>query len=119
MKTWEEIFCKAKEIGAAAGRKATDVADLAKLKVRLAENDRAVETTMEALGRLLYDSHHSGSPLNEELAGELYRQADELLAAAEEIQAAIDNNRGNRTCPSCGYRNGSDAQYCCRCGKKL
>ena len=83
MKTWEEIFCKAKEIGAAAGRKATDVADMARLKVRLAENDRAVESTMEALGRLLYDSHRCGSPIDEEIAGELYQQADELLKAQE------------------------------------
>lgn len=119
MKTWEEIFCKAKEIGAAAGRKATDVADTARLKVRLAENDRAVESTMEALGRLLYDSHRCGSPIDEEIAGELYQQADELLKAADDLQAQIDAKHGDRTCPACGGRNPAEAQYCNHCGKKL
>lgn len=119
MKTWEELVCKAKDLAAAAGRKATDVADMAKQKIKIAENDKAINATVEALGRLLYDSRHNGSELDEAMVSELVAQVDELIAANEELQATIDNTCGKKTCASCGNVNPSDATYCNNCGKAL
>ena len=119
MKTWEELVCGAKELAAAAGRKVADVADLAKLKIKMAENEKAITATMEALGRLLYENRHSAAEMDEAVVGELVAQVDELTAANEAIQAEIDNNCGKRTCPVCGNVNPSDASYCNNCGKAL
>ncbi|MBQ8684364.1 MAG: zinc ribbon domain-containing protein [Clostridia bacterium] len=119
MKTWEDVACKAKELYGAASRKVADVADLAKQKLKMAENEKAITATMEALGRLLYDSRHAATELDESIVGELVKQVDDLLAANEELQANIDNSCGKKTCPACGNVNPSDAAYCNNCGKKL
>ena len=119
MKSWEELVCKAKELASAAGRKAADVADLAKQKIKMAENDKAISATVEALGRLLYDSRHNKCELDEKMVDELVAQVDELIAANEELQATIDNACGKKTCASCGQVNPSDAGYCNNCGKQL
>lgn len=119
MKSWEDVVCKAKELGAAAGRKVADVADLAKQKLKIAENERAISATMEALGRMLYDSRRGETALDEAMVTELCQQVDELNAANEELQAAIDNSCGKKTCPECKTTNPSDAAYCHSCGNKL
>lgn len=119
MTTWEDVVCKAKELAEAAGRKATDVAGLAKSKLKIAENEHAIEVTMEALGRLLYESHRNGAELPEETVEELLKQVDELNAENARLQAEIDNSRGKKTCAACGGTNPEDAAYCNKCGKEL
>lgn len=118
MATWEDIVCKAKELADAAGRKATDVADLAKQKIKIADNERAIRVTLEALGGMLYESRKEGVEMNEDLVNELIAQVDELTAANEQLQAEIDNKRGYQTC-SCGATNPENAVYCNACGKEL
>ena len=118
MATWEDIVCKAKDLADAAGRKASDVADLARQKMKIAENERAIRVTLEALGGLLYDSRKENADLNEELVAELIAQVDELTAANERLQAEIDNRRGCKICV-CGVKNPEGSAFCNACGKKL
>ncbi len=119
MKTWEELVYEAKRLAAAAGRKVTDVADLAKMKYKITENDKAIEATMEALGRLLYDSRKKETELNDETVTELIAQVDELNADNARLQAEIDNNRGKKTCTGCGAVCEEGAAFCSKCGRQL
>ena len=98
MAIWEDVVCKAKELADTAGRKVTDVADLAKQKIKIAENERTIRVTLEALGGMLYESRKEGAEMNEELVTELIAQVDELTAANEQLQAEMDNKRGCKTC---------------------
>ncbi len=119
MITVEEMFNRAKEFVDAAGRKAGDLTDMAKMKLKLSENERGIEATLTALGRVLYDSRRSGEAMPEDTVAELIQQVDELEAANEELQAAMDNARGRRTCRECGNANPETAAYCNKCGKPL
>ncbi len=119
MTTWEDVVCKAKELAAAAGRKAVDITDIAKAKLKIAENERAIDSTMEAIGRLLYADRRGEHPLNEETVEELLTQVDELKKANADLQAAVDNARGKKTCVACGAMSDEDAVYCSKCGKTL
>jgi len=119
MKTWEELICTAKDLACEAGRKVTDVADLAKQKIKIAENEKALRDTLEALGRLLYDSRRADEPMSEDVVEALLAQVDELAAANERLQAAVDNASGKKTCSSCGSANPHGAAYCNSCGKSM
>ena len=118
MTTLEEVVYKAKEMATAAGRKALDVADLAKTKLKILDNEKAIDSTMEALGHLLYDSRVEETELNEELVSELIAQIKELESANDDLRAQMDNTRGRKTC-ECGTVNAEDAAYCSKCGKQL
>ncbi len=118
MTSWEDIVFKAKDLTVAAGRKACDYAELAKLKLEIAENNKLKNETLRALGKLLYDSRHEDAVLDEDVVTELITQVDELLAANEKIQADIDVMRGCKTC-RCGAVNEAAAVYCNKCGKEL
>lgn len=118
MTTLEEVLFKAKEMAAAAGRKAQDVADLAKMKMKVLDNEKAIDSAMEALGHLLFDSRVEGAELNEELVNELIAQIKELEAANDDLRAQMDSTRCRKTC-ECGAANAEDAAYCSKCGKAL
>ncbi len=119
MKTWEELVTAAKDLASAAGRKATDMADLAKMKLKLAENERAIEATLAALGRLVYDARHSEEQPAADMIEGLMEQVDELTADNARLQAEIDNCRGRKTCVACGAANPEHADFCNKCGKSL
>lgn len=118
MATWEDVVVTAKELADAAGRKVADVAGYAKLKVKIADNESAIEDVMEAIGRLVYESRVTETPLEEGVVIELCRRADELYADNERLQAEVDNRCGRTTC-ECGVANPQSAVYCNSCGKKL
>lgn len=118
MATWEDVVCKAKELADAAGRKVTDVAELTKQKLKIAENERAIRDVMEAIGRVIYESRKENAATDEEMVAELLQQADELYAANEQLRAEIDNTAGCRSC-SCGATNPQGASFCNACGKAL
>ncbi len=119
MTTWEDLVVKAKELAQAAGRKATDVKDLAKMKLAIAKNEHAMEATLEAIGRLYYDSRREGATLDEETVNELFTQMDELTAANADLQASVDANLNKKSCPECHAANPEDAAFCNKCGAKL
>lgn len=118
MATWEDVVCKAKELAGAAGRKVTDVAELTKQKLKIAENERSIRDVLEALGRVVYEGRKADAVLDEEIVAELVRQADDLYAANELLQAEVDNHCGRKTC-ACGASNPQGAAYCNACGKEL
>ncbi len=118
MATWESVVTKAKELTESAARKATDIADLAKLKLELAENENTVKTTYEAIGRLTYQTAREGREDAETLA-ELMTQIDELMAAKADLIEKIDRHRNRKTCASCGTANEEDSAYCKHCGQRV
>ncbi len=119
MKTWEDLVTTAKDLATAAGRKAVDIADVAKMKLKIAENEKAIEATLAAIGRLLYDARRRDGDLQEDTLEELMKQVDELNAANERLQAEVDNVRCRKTCAVCGAANPESATYCSKCGKAL
>ncbi len=116
--TLESVFNRTKEVVEAAGRKACDLTDLAKLKLDLAENEKSTQVALAALGRLVYD-HRKGGAEQTDMEQDLMAHIDELLAEAETLQATIDDNRGCITCRECGKSNPKTATYCNSCGKEL
>lgn len=118
MATWESVVSKAKELTETAARKATDIADLAKLKLELAENENAIKRTYEAIGRLTYTAAREGQEDSESLA-ELMTQIDELMAENAELTDKIDRNRNRKTCAACGTANEETSAYCKHCGQGL
>ena len=118
MARWEDILISAKGFAVNAGRKMTNMADVAGLKMELSEKERDLRQAMEALGHLLYDSKKDGSQMNEELVADLVKQADVLYKQMGKLQNAIDELCSKKTC-TCGAANPEDAAFCNTCGEKL
>lgn len=119
MAYWEEIVCKAKELTEAAGKKASEIAESAKLELRFAEIQREMEECHKALGRLLYESWSTGDELvNSEVAPYVVR-LDKLEADKMTVLRDLHRMHNTNVCSRCRYKNSKHARYCSHCGKKL
>lgn len=118
MVTWEDVVCKAKELSEAAANKALDIADVTKLKIELAENEKAIRKTYETIGRLAYIAAREGQE-DADTTAELMTQIDELNAENASLVDKIDRYRNRKTCSACGTANEETAAYCKRCGEAI
>lgn len=102
----------------AAGRRAGQLADAAKLNVQLYDLNGERDGVLRDLGRVVYGAHR-GQSFDRERVSALLARADELDRRAEELKARIDGLRQSRACPACGGSCGRDDQFCRRCGAAL
>ena len=118
MTTFDDVFSKAKSVAESAGKKTTEMIEVARLKIQAAEIEREISSMLEGLGRLGYDSRKE----DEDVAGEVddcRQKLDERYEALAKARAKIDEYRNQVTCRNCGAQNAEDAVYCKRCGVKL
>lgn len=104
-------------VACAAGKKASEMIDTAKLNIRIAQREADVEAAMCQLGELLYATH-IGNPTDSDVLLEKMQEIDALKA---EI-AQMNEQRGQVIVPICGtcgaiVKEGDS--FCRECGDEL
>ena len=107
MTTFEDILCKGKNAAECVGKKATDLVEVTKLKMEAAETEKDIASTLEGLGRLVYDGRKSGQDVT--------ALTEECIAKIDEMNAKVAELR----CPQCSAVNTDDSAFCKKCGTKL
>ncbi len=118
MTTFEDILCKGKSAAESVGKKASDLVEITKLKMEAAETEKEIDSTLEGLGRLVYDGQKAGQDVSA-LTEECIAKIDELTAKAKALRGKIDEYNNVLRCPQCDAVNSDDSAYCKRCGTKL
>ena len=102
----------------AAGKKAGQMVDVAKLNVQLFDLNGEFNDILRQLGQVMYDAHRGQTEEGEKVS-ELLVRADELSGRISELKERIAALRQARTCPACGAACGKEDQFCRRCGAGL
>ena len=102
----------------AAGKKAGQMVDVAKLNVQLFDLNGEYNDLLRQLGQVMYDTHKGEAPENEKVTG-LLAQADEKAARIAELKSRIADLKQAQTCPSCGTPCGRGDKFCRHCGAAL
>lgn len=118
MTTMEEVICKAKDLAEAAGKKTGELVSLTKLKLELAETERAIAGVMEKIGRAIYATQ-KGEQMEDGVVEGYVAEADALQDKADDLAAQMDELRRTRHCCECGKNNPQEAAFCQNCGAKL
>lgn len=108
----------ANQTARAAGKKAGQMVDVAKLNVQLFDLNGEFNEVLRQLGQVMYDTHHGQAEDGEQITALLDR-ADELSGKTAELKERIAALRQSKTCPACGAVCGRDDQFCRRCGGSL
>ena len=108
----------ANQTARAAGKKAGQMVDVAKLNVQLFDLNGDFRDVLQQLGQVMYDTHQ-GLPQDGEKVTALLERADELRERIAELKDRIADLRQSKTCPACGAACGRDDQFCRRCGGSL
>lgn len=111
MTTFEDILCKGKNAAECVGKKATDLVEVTKLKMEAAETEKDIASTLEGLGRLVYDGRKSGQDVTA-LTEECIAKIDEMNAKVAELRGKIDEYNNVVRCPQCSAVNTDDSAFC-------
>ena len=102
----------------AAGKKAGQMVDVAKLNVRLFDLNGEHNDILRQLGQVMYDTHRGQIPEGA-LVTSLLAQADEINEKIAELRSRIADLKQAQTCPACGEPCGKGDGFCRHCGEKL
>ncbi len=102
----------------AAGKKAGQMVDVAKLNVQLFDLNGEYNDILRQLGQVMVDTH-KGLALESSLVTDLLDQADERSARIAELKGRISDLKHAQICPACGEPCGKGDKFCRSCGAPL
>lgn len=102
----------------AAGKRAGQMVDVAKLNVRLFDLNGEYNDILRQLGQVMVDTRRGQAP-EAALVTSLLNQADEKTAKIAELKGRIADLKQAQTCPACGEPCGRNDKFCRACGKPL
>lgn len=118
MDTFDDLFEKAKSLVDIAGKKTSDVVELAKLRMSRMQVNNEIQRTYEKLGAFVYKFRKTGEE-NDALIEICVSEVDGLLKKLDEIADKINEIKSSIKCPQCGAVNDDEAVYCAKCGAKM
>lgn len=102
----------------AAGKRAGQMVDVAKLNVQLFDLNGEYNDVLRQLGQVMYDTHRGEAPEHDHV-GKLLAQADEMAAKIAELKGRISDLKQAQVCPDCGAPCGRGDKFCRQCGRTL
>ena len=102
----------------AAGKRAGQMVDVAKLNVQLFDLNGEYNDILRQLGQVMYDTHRGQVPEGAQVTA-LLGQADELSLKIAELKGRIADLKQAQVCPSCGEPCGRNDRFCRSCGAQL
>lgn len=99
-----------------AGAKLEELTDLAAANLRLFDAKNELDKLYCQLGKAAYNAFKSGRELRaEELAQKIDAKKEHIV----KIEEKLAELKRHKICPSCGGKNGKEANFCSNCAQKL
>ena len=98
--------------------KAWELASVAKLNIRAAENKAGTGRALREVGEMIYATHTGTLTESEVLLAKL-QEIDGLRQQIDRLEREIARLQGGAVCPFCGAAARSGDVFCRECGQKL
>ena len=116
MAIWDDITKKAAALGEKAVKQAKDLSEVAKLKLQIAEAEKAADDAYARLGRLYAAAH--ASDCEEAFAAEM-AAAVNAEQTVNTLKGQLHDAKGVAVCEKCGAEVAKDAAFCSACGAEM
>ncbi len=116
MFNFEEIGKKISQTGKAAGDKAKQVSEIAKLNIKLGTVEKEADELLLMLGKKAYEVSKGNAD------SEFFGECEEIAAkldSVKEIKAQIHALKGVVICGKCGAEVDLENDFCGKCGAKV
>ena len=102
----------------AAGKKAEQMADVAKLNLKIFDLKSDIDGLLKQMGQIMYDTHQ-GKEAPADALNDMLAQVDAKHAQIAEERGRINALRNSKPCPKCGAACGQEDKFCKACGAEL
>lgn len=116
MAVWDDIAKKAAALSDKAVKQARDLSEVAKLKLQIAEAEKAVEDSYTQLGRLYAAAHRSDY---EEGFASVMAAVTNAEQTVKTLHQQLQDAKGVTVCEKCGAEVAKDAAFCSACGAEI
>ena len=116
MAIWDDIAKKAAALSDKAVKQARDLSEVAKLKLQIAEAEKAVEDSYTQLGRLYAAAHRSDY---EERFASVMAAVTNAEQTVKTLHQQLQDAKGVTVCEKCGAEVAKDAAFCSACGAEI
>ena len=116
MAIWDDITKKAAALSEKAVKQAKDLSEVAKLKLQIAEAEKAADDAYAKLGRLYAAAH--GSDCEEAFAAEMAAAAH-AEQTVKTLKGQLHDAKGVAVCEKCGAEVAKNAAFCSACGAEM
>ena len=116
MAIWDDIAKKAAALSDKAVKQARDLSEVAKLKLQIAEAEKAVEDSYTQLGRLYAAAHRSDY---EEGFASVMAAVTNAEQTVKTLHQQLQDAKGVTVCEKCGAEVAKDAAFCSPCGAEI
>ena len=123
MAFFDELTKKAKDVAAVAADKAKDAADLTKLSVAIAGEQREIDKNYRIIGEWFVNEYEGEIP---DAVRDMVEAVNASMAKIAEMEAAKEATKdepvvevvtAEKTCPICGAK--ADSKFCPQCGAPM
>ena len=116
MAIWDDIAKKDAALSDKAVKQARDLSEVAKLKLQIAEAEKAVEDSYTQLGRLYAAAHRSDY---EEGFASVMAAVTNAEQTVKTLHQQLQDAKGVTVCEKCGAEVAKDAAFCSACGAEI
>lgn len=116
MAIWDDIAKKAAALSDKAVKQARDLSEVAKLKLQIAEAEKAVEDSYTQLGRLYAAAHPEDY---EERFASVMAAVTNAEQTVKTLHQQLQDAKGVTVCEKCGAEVAKDAAFCSACGAEI
>ena len=116
MAIWDDIAKTAAALSDKAVKQARDLSEVAKLKLQIAEAEKAVEDSYTQLGRLYAAAHRSDY---EEGFASVMAAVTNAEQTVKTLHQQLQDAKGVTVCEKCGAEVAKDAAFCSACGAEI
>jgi len=99
-----------------SAKKSGEVVEITKIKFEITKLEGALKDTFYEIGTMCYEGHKNGTALDYQ---EKFDFVEKTAEEIKELSKKLDEIKNVKTCPTCGEKVQSEAQFCFKCGKDL
>jgi len=118
MAFFDDLKDKASDAAVVAGKAMSDVYEVTRLKMSIAEKKGAVKTIFKEVGELVYNGYRKGETDNDEIEEKML-EIDSIMEEIESLKEKQMKIKKLRACPACGSQIPEGCNFCPKCGNDM
>lgn len=119
MGIFEDLYIKMRGGVCKIGDKTSKILNISKIKIEMAEKKSLIFEKYKLIGKYVYDMYDNQENFEFEDITDWLEEIKNLKLGMQECEKRLHRAQDKLFCPYCNYKNGSNAVFCSKCGKKI
>lgn len=118
MPFFEDLGNAISDVAKTVSNKTNEVVEVTKLNNKVSDKTNEMNRCYHDLGKMIYNKYKSGTLFDGDYVS-LCEKITECEKNIDELKSQINEAKGCKVCPACGFSCDAGAKFCTKCGASL